>query len=56
MAKKTLTITLPESPEDREEVIAFLISKGLIERKQVEPPRSENGHWAKVAKEMASHA
>ncbi len=62
MATETITITIPDSPKEREEVLRFLTEKGLMHRIppldaiQGEPKSAPRRKWAQVAEEMASHA
>ena len=52
----TITITIPESPKEREEVLTFLESKGLVKREEVRVQRfnkPKRSRWAKLAQKMS---
>ncbi len=62
MATETITITIPDSPKEQEEVLRFLTEKGLLHRIppkdaiQGKPKQVPKRKWAQIAEEMASHA
>ena len=58
MTSKTLLIKIPDAPKDRQEIIQFLLDRGLVEEKdlqmeEVQARQGEPSHWARIAKEMA---
>ena len=53
---ETITITIPETPKEREEVLTFLKSKGLVKPKEAKkqiPKKPKQSRWAKLAQKMS---
>lgn len=52
----TITITIPDTPKEREEVLSYLESKGLVKREEVKeqlPIKPKQSRWAKLAKKLS---
>lgn len=50
---ETITITMPETPNEREEVLRFLSAHGLVAEEQTVKASGEKGKWARVAERLA---
>lgn len=51
----TITITIPDTPREREEVLSYLEAKGLVDRSKVPsqvPPSQGKSRWADLAEKM----
>ena len=53
---ETIMITIPDAPKEREEVLRFLESKGLVKREEVKeqhPDQPKQSRWARLAQKMS---
>ena len=49
----TITITIPETPKEREEVLRFLSEHGLVSKEKTSPRTPKKGKWARVAEKLS---
>ncbi len=52
MATETITITIPDSPKEREEILSFLATKGLVSQNRASRrSASPKGKYAELARQ-----
>ena len=51
MTSDTITITIPDSPKEREEILNFLSEKGLVSKGQAQKVLSPKGRYAELARQ-----